>query len=693
MTSCKAVCSCDYEYSSSLTCSISNSDMKQRQILRIKVIDSIVQLHTVLTTDTQSVTDLIGYINEVSQSPQELNFHSSQKLLNLIQSIASSLNQLTVSSSTVLLAINIFDSILSSNIHNSNSSDDGSKLLDSISVLIKNYGNILTNDMLPGQKSYDGIYGQFRMTNNILSASNSLPSASNRNLTVKLPVSHQEEFNNVSTHNIIIPMDSSSDNQNVQLSAYSIHSSIYNNTKFTSNPLTVHFSQPPCQSENCPVWLVLPFIRQATIVSTNHSKENFKHKCRVGTFNSKSFDCSSGHNLTLTCNGTFNGVLSQQCPVINHYHQCSVLQNSKLVSLSGCTIESVNDVNITCHCLLSGQAIGRRLDSNSTSGSEYSISYVSILSSSVDEFTSTITDYSILETITTPKGLKVLLTILILCLIAVIAFFLAKRSDHMEKTKLNQIADEKKQSTTAGVITRRKANRKEVKWSSKGNHQGNEVTLNRLFNDSLPVIFNTSNQLSEKVVHELKRHHKWFAIVYFHSDNFPRSLRLLSILTNIVIMLFVQSLSYNITSPDDHSCDAYTTKISCTTPRSDFATGTSKCSWRYDSPSQTTGVCTFIQPNGDLFVILFVALFSAIISTPFAVIVDWIVINILAADTNTPESLQLNKVDRDRLDQSFTYDYDLIDKRSEKDFNDLVQNINRFRDTLQQSERIVFDGN
>ena len=78
--------------------------------------------------------------------------------------------------------------------------------------------------------------------------------------------------------------------------------------------------------------------------------------------------------------------------------------------------------------------------------------------------------------------------------------------------------------------------------------------------------------------------------------------------------------------------------------KSHFSTGTNKCLWNYDLLSKTTGTCSFINPNQDIIVILFVAVFCAIISTPLAISADWIIINILAARTGTKRIAIENKL-------------------------------------------------
>ena len=60
-----------------------------------------------------------------------------------------------------------------------------------------------------------------------------------------------------------------------------------------------------------------------------------------------------------------------------------------------------------------------------------------------------------------------------------------------------------------------------------------------------------------------------------------------------------------------------------------------KCFWNNPDPtSNADGYCSFIYPNKDVTIILFVALFSALASLPIMIITDWITTNILGASTN-----------------------------------------------------------
>jgi hypothetical protein len=157
-----------------------------------------------------------------------------------------------------------------------------------------------------------------------------------------------------------------------------------------------------------------------------------------------------------------------------------------------------------------------------------------------------------------------------------------------------------------------------------------------LIEESIPRILSSQQSIGEKVSVEMKRHHRWFGIYFFYSSCFPRALRVISLATNIIIMLFIQSITYNLTNPDDGSCKLYDAESTCLKETSAYMTGEPKCAWTWnDATKSTGGKCTFIEPDSSIKIVLFVAVFSAVLSTPIALSIDWVVQHILAAPLDT----------------------------------------------------------
>jgi hypothetical protein len=151
--------------------------------------------------------------------------------------------------------------------------------------------------------------------------------------------------------------------------------------------------------------------------------------------------------------------------------------------------------------------------------------------------------------------------------------------------------------------------------------------------EALPQVL-SSRSFFAKYKDELKRHHRWAGVFFHFTKKFPRALRVLSLATNIITMLFIQSITYNLTNGDDGSCERLLTEESCLQPSSSFSAGSSKCYWLPESANEhLEGSCKFVQPDSNLNVILFVAVFSAVMSTPIAFLLDWVIQHVLAAPT------------------------------------------------------------
>lgn len=139
---------------------------------------------------------------------------------------------------------------------------------------------------------------------------------------------------------------------------------------------------------------------------------------------------------------------------------------------------------------------------------------------------------------------------------------------------------------------------------------------------------------------ELRRHHRWGSVIFHYSEQFPRVLRVISLATNIVIMLFMQSIFYNLTSGDDGSCSRQQNELDCLEDPSAFSTGDSKCYWVPRSAgvggaSPSDGECYFVQPSDSIKIVLFVAILSAIVSTPIVLMCDFIISKFIASPVAT----------------------------------------------------------
>ena len=130
-------------------------------------------------------------------------------------------------------------------------------------------------------------------------------------------------------------------------------------------------------------------------------------------------------------------------------------------------------------------------------------------------------------------------------------------------------------------------------------------------------------------------------MVLHTSRRFSRPLRVLSLAMNILTMLFLQALTYDLADPDDGTCEEYETEQACRSETSSLSSDASKCYW--ESSSST---CHFTPIDGEFYRIVLVAVLVAIIGTPFAFAIEAVISNILAADTVTNAQVKLRRLRR-----------------------------------------------
>jgi len=146
-----------------------------------------------------------------------------------------------------------------------------------------------------------------------------------------------------------------------------------------------------------------------------------------------------------------------------------------------------------------------------------------------------------------------------------------------------------------------------------------------------------------KVVEEVRTYHRWLGIIFYHSPQFSRVLRIASVGTNVVIVLFVQAVTYNITDPNDGSCEKLKVESECVAERSPVDSSKSRCYW--DSMNES---CHYEDVNDSLSAVASVAILCSLISAPLAFCVQLIVSKILSAPVKSDSSRVINHHNRNQ---------------------------------------------
>jgi hypothetical protein len=170
------------------------------------------------------------------------------------------------------------------------------------------------------------------------------------------------------------------------------------------------------------------------------------------------------------------------------------------------------------------------------------------------------------------------------------------------------------------------------------------------------------------------------------------------------------AITYNIADPDDGSCEKSRNAVSCMKIKSSLNSDQPMCYWTYDSDdtADASGSCHYKPINNDLQRVVFVALISAIFSTPIAIFTQYLICEVLApslkqdipvphkASTKKLVSRNSSQMSNLLLFRSSFFNSQVIsanyDDSFEAEFDTLVQELREYRATLSPGRATELDG-
>jgi len=706
---CDAVCYCDEDYFGSDSCDITAKEFSLKQKSRFLIFNGIQSLVNNENPDIAVISGWMNSLQVASQTSSELCVESCLMILNLsdiILNYASSLSsdQLSV----ILFSINAASEFMSklllrqkllqqkqSPMMNSNSTYFAS-VLNTTSIMAQQvlykFGQSVVQKSSPGQNPLEFIHGQFRMNTQVISDSYGVA----ENVSISIPQSDYERYLGRKSSSITMPRRIRSTSQNmadkgIEMVASTLRSEAFNylGLSLNSDPVRLQLSSSPCLGSSCTMQVILQNSKAINFYALNSNQsrrladdESVSISCSQGDYSSYNLTCRDGHTIVLHCKGV-ESIVKQRCPTYQYASTCNALSHDQAVDSSACQVDSYGSENVSCSCDVTRGYTG-------DSQSEYSVSYVSMLEATLHSFTSTVETVNTLNVSKVEQGWRALVTLGVLAFSIVIALLWSHYAD-------NQVMKIKPIDGTASSIA------KNIKSSQQRSllNRKKRVLINReleMVENSLPKVL-SSRSFSQRVADEVKHHHRWIGVIFYFTEDFPRVLRVVSLATNIIIMLFMQSLTYNFTNPDDGTCQTFYSESTCIQPRSAFSTNDPKCSW-----TSKTNTCKFIEPDGQIQIVLFVAFFCAIVTTPIALTVDWVINRVLSAPTvesspssnmesttplTTSDLLVTDAVNNDTISASLTNVLNIDRESNRTQSRSMFSNLLRRRQSIEEDNKLI----
>jgi hypothetical protein len=657
--SCVPACLCDIGYTTSSICDTSDDEAAIKMVYRENLLSGIQSLMNAEDVSDESISDWINNLGDATQITGELSSSSVRKAIEIANSITAIAQQSGSSSSNLLAILDSLDSICSAQISNdqgsrrrlAGGSQGSSSSLLALKSSVEKYSTFLASSLIPGQQPVTQLKSNIRLYVSAIKPTESPQDSSKCDSTtmVMLPQSNIEKILGIQPNFMIVPTckRNTKSTDNLQIAVSSLSNEIYQNS-YHSDPLSLSLSSFPCADANCKVKIVMK--RDSTSSSLNISmiqaqnQRRFNTSCGLHDYSVHYYDCPNGQRYNVTCKGK-EELISSRCPRIVEVPSCNSLSGSNVLQ-SSCEMLSYTDKNITCLCSLLTSTTSRRLLLNDSLANipdkDIHVNYVAMLEAVTGNFEATVISAGSLNANMIEKGWQAFATIGTLIGAILIAMGLSHYADKQnQRIEISENQMKAKALSLAAKLqpTMSFKMRAPPAVERKERTRADPNNVLQLAEESLPQILGSKSFVAKMKV-ELKRHHRWFGVIYHYSHKLSRLLRVVSLANNIIIMLFVQSLTYDLTNGNDGTCERLTSEKSCLEPRSAYSTGQSKCYWEPASLSSTAGEgkCGYIQPDNSVEVMLFVAIFSALITTPFALLADRVIIHILAAPTLSAKS-------------------------------------------------------
>ena len=457
-----------------------------------------------------------------------------------------------------------------------------------------------------------------------------------------------------------------------------------NSTSPISSPLNIQFISNPCGSGQCNVTIVVPrrkvFSPSGGGSWPSNSSDVVRFECQNDQLETLSQTCPSlGREVTFDCNGTA-GIYVQPCPVLEDEILCFSANPLSTSTLPICTLLSFTELDVTCSCSLTFE--NRRLQ-DSPSDSSFALSFTTVSQSVLRDFVGTWSGVDDLTASSISQSWEVLVTVMTLGVLFFLALLFGYRQDQLDLQLKDAKPNENKMRTRHRGSKRRQSATSGVKAVIQKEY--------RLLEEALPHALQ-SEPMWNKVIDEVKTYHRWLGIIFYHSPQFSRVLRIASVGSNVVIVLFVQALTYNITNPDDGSCEQLSDPEDCTKRNSPIDPSQSLCSW--DDARQH---CSYNDIKRTVTQVASIAILCSLLSAPLALCVQLVLSNILSAPADNDKPTVATQVVKLKREMSA-----ILNLRSGTIVSDpqevlriqgqLLAKLRRYRSSLPSQDQKELDG-
>jgi len=349
-------------------CDISVDNLKFRQDLRSILMTKLLKSVTYSTIyDENSLASWINVFHSIMYRSNEINvdmIDMSATILSLLFSFDDDNLygrdwKLDVNYENYIPLLNVIDNLIEATLINRNTTPSTPDPLTSIRSSLMNISNSILRDFLAGQSNMEFIQHYYRSNVFIEYSDNSTV------FTINSPLSEFEKYTNVSIPVITITQDVIDFENQLIASVTYLHDQMYteSNDKLLGQSILFSLSDrsTQCIDNNCRF--------QTTF---NHSYINYTTNmvvsedtpptilCTWGQHLITTLPCSNGYEVSIECDGEFDGFINATCPYDTTVPICTEVNSNDhnlLLESELCSTYDFGPTWITCECAVNVHTI------------------------------------------------------------------------------------------------------------------------------------------------------------------------------------------------------------------------------------------------------------------------------------------------------------------------------------------------
>ena len=694
MTNCEAICECYSGYDTS-DCSLTTTELKEKQELRVALVESLAHVVTSDSIDSQSVVNVASTLQSIVSARDEISTSIAANAVQVANQVVEQAKSLrTISFWDLLPLLSAVDTTFSLSTKQSTSVSTTNSI-DTIAMAIStvsSFGDLIFSEQVEGENSTDFIYDNFRLGSHVFTI-------------LSTPLSQLEETMQSNSTATIAAMVNSSISTSTdivrQLQAIELQRKLWRRNSSLAIVSDDSHSSGELQSNILTVKtynvdkVTVTIGRLSDYSDTEILHYNFTTTCLENEYYNYTFTCpDSGITLTNACTGQA-GIHETICPSITM--SCSTLSmiDQSIDSNSLCTVVNSTAIDILCECQVPTQAIveRRRLsgtDSSTGDGITDEILYETgaltmglLVYYVANDFKNTFkaAPNALSTTNDVERVLIVIVMYSVLWSLGLICIgYFGFQQYHYNKKKRKAI-----ESFSNDIVQRDGVGHKGVR--SRGHiplnvNIGSQPVVKDVINlttgdassmiqlpqqhvvstnhikeklsnyvkSVIPNVFNTSS-IFVGMKNELIRHHAYLRLfLYSANTNRLPVLIVCQLLTIQTIMMFLLAVLYDLQGPDDDgSCSRYYTKTTCLSRKSLFDSTETFCTWT--SESNDSGTCSYHVIDVSFEVGVYCAIVASIITALLLRPVEFL-FAVLAAPTRSSSAIRPDSTSNSLVNKS-----------------------------------------